>query len=246
MNNNPIVPNSASKLSKKEQVADMFNDISEKYDFLNHFLSLGIDHLWRKKAVNSFKDIMPQKILDIACGTGDLAITAAQKITGISKIYGIDIAEQMVAVGKKKIVEKGLDGLIELGKGDSEQIEFEDAYFDVVMCAYGVRNFQDLKKGLDEMSRVLRKGGKLAILEFSKPQKFPIKQGYYFYFKFILPLIGKLMSKNKDAYTYLPNSVMAFPEGTAFIKILESSGFKSVKSTLLSQGITTLYTAIKA
>lgn len=244
MKHNSVVPDSSSKLSKKEQVADMFNNIAGKYDFLNHLLSLGIDKGWRKKAIKSIKVIMPKHILDVATGTGDLAIAAAKDIPDAT-IIGIDIAAQMLEVGKTKIADKSLSERIEMKVGDSEALPYEDGHFDAVLCAYGVRNFQDLSKGLTEMSRVMRSGGRIAILEFSQPKAFPVKQVFSIYFKFIMPLFGKIVSKHNTAYSYLPESVMAFPEGQDFCVIMENSGFKNVKSQPLSFGITSLYTGEK-
>lgn len=244
MKHNSVVPDSSSKLSKKEQVADMFNNIAGKYDFLNHLLSLGIDKGWRKKAIKSIKAIAPKKILDVATGTGDLAIAAAKDLPDAT-IVGIDIAALMLEVGKTKIADKSLSDRIEMKVGDSEALPYEDGHFDAVLCAYGVRNFQDLSKGLTEMSRVLRSGGRIAILEFSQPKTFPVKQVFSIYFKFIMPLFGKIVSKHNTAYSYLPESVMAFPEGQDFCSIMENSGFKNVKAKPLSFGITSLYTAEK-
>lgn len=244
--NNPaakIVPDTGSNLSKKEQVADMFNNIAGKYDFLNHFFSLGIDKGWRKKAITSIADIQPGTILDIATGTGDLAI-AASKLNP-KNVTGIDISSGMLEIGKQKIKDSGLDGTITLQLGDSENLAFADDSFDAITCAYGVRNFENLEAGLREMCRVMRPGGRLAILEFSHPKTFPVKQGYQFYFKYILPFLGKLVSKHKTAYSYLPESVMAFPEGQRFADILTQCGFKAAKARPLTLGITTLYTATK-
>ncbi len=238
-----VVPDAGSNLSKKAQVADMFNNIAGKYDFLNHFLSLGIDKGWRKKAIREIQKVQPKNILDVATGTGDLAIAAAALKP--DKITGVDIAEQMLAVGRTKISEKQLQGIITLQTGDSEAMPFSDNSFDAVTCAYGVRNFENLEKGLKEMSRVMRPGGKLAILEFSKPQRFPVKQLYAFYFRYILPTLGKMVSKHSTAYTYLPQSVMAFPEGKVFCDTLTRCGFKDAKARPLTLGITTLYTATK-
>lgn len=246
IDNNPaarVVPDAGSKLSKKEQVADMFNNIAGKYDFLNHFLSLGIDKGWRKKAIATIAPIQPKLILDVATGTGDLAIEAAK--LNPEHITGIDIAAQMLDVGRQKLKEKGLDKMISMQVGDSEALPFADNNFDAITCAYGVRNFEHLEKGLAEMSRVLRPGGRLAILEFSHPKKFPVKQAYHFYFKYILPTLGKMVSKHSTAYSYLPESVMAFPEGERFCEILTKCGFKDAKAKPLTLGITTLYTATK-
>lgn len=245
--NNPaahVVPDAGSNLSKKEQVAEMFNNIAGKYDFLNHFLSLGIDRGWRRKAIREVAAIAPDHILDVATGTGDLAIAAAKAMK--TQIVGVDIAEQMLEVGRKKIKAQQLDDVIALRSGDSEHLPFADGSFDVVMCAYGVRNFEHLEKGLRDMQRVLRPGGKLVILEFSHPGRFPVKQLYRFYFRYILPLFGRMVSKHSSAYTYLPQSVLAFPEGKDFCALLERCGFQAPKARALSLGITTLYTAMKA
>lgn len=244
MKHNSIVPDASSKLSKKEQVAQMFDNIAGKYDFLNHVLSLGIDKAWRRKAIRSIKSIEPCQVLDVATGTGDLAIAAALELPQ-AQVTGIDIAAQMLEVGKVKIAERSLSDRIGMTVADSENLPYADQHFDAVLCAYGTRNFQDLHKGLAEMSRVMRPGGKLAILEFSKPKTFPVKQVFAFYFKYILPLLGKMVSKHATAYTYLPDSVMAFPEGRDFCAILEQCGFKNAKATPLTFGISSLYTADK-
>lgn len=238
-----VLPDAGSNLSKKAQVADMFNDIAGKYDFLNHFLSMGIDKGWRKKAIAEIAKVKPQQILDVATGTGDLAI-AASKLQP-SKIVGVDIADLMLEVGRKKISDLHLSNIITMQNGDSENLPFATNSFDAVTCAYGTRNFEHLDKGLGEMARVMRPGGKLAILEFSHPKKFPIKQLYKFYFRYVLPTLGKIVSKHSRAYTYLPESVMAFPEGEALCKRLRDAGFKDAKARPLTFGITTLYTATK-
>lgn len=238
-----VLPNKASNLSKKVQVAEMFNNIAHRYDFLNHFLSLGIDKGWRKKAIAETATVKPSIILDVATGTGDLAI-AAMKINP-KQIIGIDIAEQMLEAGKKKIEDLKLSDTISLQVADSEDLPFSDAMFDAVTCAYGVRNFEHLEAGLKEMNRVLRKDGKVIILEFSHPSKFPVKQFYNFYFKYILPTLGKIVSKSNNAYSYLPESVMAFPQGKDFTDILLKCGFKNATAKPLTFGITTLYCAYK-
>jgi demethylmenaquinone methyltransferase/2-methoxy-6-polyprenyl-1,4-benzoquinol methylase len=238
-----VVPDASSKLNKKAQVADMFDNISGKYDFLNHFLSMGIDRSWRRKAIKEAAEINPKTILDVATGTGDLALAAVD--IKPDRITGIDISERMLEVGRKKISEQNLTNLISLQHGDSEEMPFPMESFDVVMCAYGVRNFENLDAGLKEMCRVLRPGGKVVILEFSQPRQFPVKQVYKFYFRYILPTLGKLVSKHSKAYTYLPASVMAFPEGAVFVSTLERCGFRAAKARPLTFGITMLYTAYK-
>jgi demethylmenaquinone methyltransferase/2-methoxy-6-polyprenyl-1,4-benzoquinol methylase len=238
-----IVPDATSNVNKKTQVADMFNNIAGSYDFLNHFLSMGIDKGWRKKAIAQLATVHPKTILDVATGTGDLAIAATQLHP--EKIVGIDIATQMLEVGRRKIASQQLSHIIMLQQGDSETLSFPDNSFDAVMCAYGVRNFENLEVGLCEMYRVLATNGKLAILEFSHPQTFPVKQLYRFYFKYILPILGKIVSRHSNAYTYLPESVMAFPQGKTFCETLTRCGFKDPKAQSLTFGITTLYTATK-
>lgn len=238
-----VIPYKEQSGGKKEQVATMFNNISKKYDFLNHFLSLGIDIVWRKKSIKLLKELQPKIILDIATGTGDFAIEALSLKP--TKIIGIDISEGMLAVGKEKIATKGLDQIITLQLGDSENLSFEDNYFDAYTVGFGVRNFENLEKGLSEMLRVLKPNGRAVILEFSKPKTFPVKQLYHFYFNRILPTIGNLISKDNAAYTYLPESVNAFPEGDEFVKILNNLGYKNVQAIPLMFGISSIYTATK-
>lgn len=232
-----------SQSSKKEQVAEMFDNISGKYDFLNHFFSAGIDNLWRKKAIKELKEVKPKVILDVATGTGDFAFEAMS--LDPDKIIGIDISKGMLEVGKKKILKKNLQEKMEFLIGDSENLAFTENYFDAITVSFGVRNFQDLKKGLSELFRVLKPGGKVVILEFSKPKRFPVKQAYYTYFKYIMPVVGKVVSKDNSAYSYLPESVMAFPEGDKFLSILKEIGFLDIKSILLTGGIASIYTARK-
>jgi len=229
--------------SKKEEVAQMFNNISARYDFLNHFLSLGIDHIWRRKAVNKLREIQPKRILDLATGTGDFAI-ALLKLNP-TQIIGMDISSGMLDVGKNKMKAKNVSHIIDMQLGDSENMPFEDGYFDAVTVGFGVRNYENLEKGLTEMLRVTRSGGKIVILEFSKPKRFPIKQAFGFYSRFIIPFFGKRISKDEKAYAYLPESVAAFPEGKAFTDILSKLGYKQVDATLLSGGIATIYSGIK-
>lgn len=238
-----ITPYKNKESSKKAQVAKMFDNIAGSYDFLNHFLSLGIDILWRKRAVREIGKISPKTILDIATGTGDLALEAS--VLKPTKIVGIDISEGMLDVGRKKMKKKGLDSMIKLQFGDSENLPFEDNSYDAVIAGFGVRNFEDLSKGLSEMHRVMSKGGKLAILEPAEPTTFPFKQLYSLYFKRILPFVGKLVSKDNAAYTYLPESVAAFPSGHAFLKELEIAGFKHPQHIKLTFGVAALYTATK-
>ncbi len=228
---------------KKEKVRSMFNDIAPKYDLLNHVLSMGIDKLWRKKVRKSLEELKPKKILDIASGTGDLAIELAK--LNPEEIIGADIAEDMLEIGKKKVKKKGLDKIIKMEVGDAENLRFDTGYFDAVTVAFGVRNYENLLQGLKEMHRVLRPGGKVAILEFSKPSAFPIKNIYNFYFKNILPNIGKTVSKNDEAYTYLPESVQQFPEGRDFMKVMKKAGYTQIEQKRLTFGIATLYTGLK-
>lgn len=238
-----VVPYKEERTGKKEQVAKMFNSISGRYDFLNHFLSLGIDIRWRKKAVKLLAKEKPKIILDIATGTGDFAIETLSLKP--EKVIGIDISEGMLEVGRKKMKARGYDSIIEMCSGDSENLPFEENKFDAVIVAFGVRNFENLEQGLAEMRRVLKTGGRLVVLEFSKPRMFPFKQLYNFYFKFILPKVGKFVSKDPAAYTYLPESVQAFPDGNDFVSILNKLGYKNTSCTPLTFGISSLYTAVK-
>jgi len=238
-----VVPYKNNNLSKKDQVALMFDNISHHYDFLNHFLSLGIDIQWRKRAIRLLREYKPRRILDIATGTGDFAIQALR--LNPEKVIGVDISKGMLEKGKAKIKKKELEQKIDLIYGDSENLQFEDNKFDAIIVAFGVRNFQNLDQGLSEMLRVLNSGGAVAILEFSKPGRFPFKQVYDFYFKNILPFIGKKISKDHAAYTYLPESVQAFPEGDDFLTVLKKVGFKKTKCLPLTFGISSIYLAEK-
>jgi len=234
-----VVPYQDDPRAKKQQVAKMFDNISQRYDFLNHFLSLGIDVLWRKKAVRHLRDIHPKLILDVATGTGDFAIEALS--LNPDKVIGVDISEGMLDVGRKKLKERGLESRIELRSGDSEKLPFEDNFFDALIVAFGVRNFENLELGLREMLRVIKPGGKVVILEFSKPSKFPMKQLYNLYFTAILPRLGRWISRDNSAYRYLPESVKAFPDGNNFLEVLASLGYKNPQCDPLTFGISSLY-----
>ncbi len=225
---------------KKKQVADMFDNIAGKYDFLNHFLSLNIDKIWRKKGIKILQKEQPKRILDIATGTGDLAIATAKRIHP-EQIIGIDISVGMITEGQKKIQKLGLQDIITLQEGDSEDIQFDTDSFDAVTVAFGVRNFEHLEKGLSEIKRVLKPGGKFMILEFSQPENWFMKTMYNFYFTKILPLIGRMVSKDTNAYTYLPESVKHFPYGDTMDDILQNTGFKNTAYKTLFGGIATIY-----
>ena len=229
--------------SKKEEVAQMFNNISANYDFLNHFLSLGIDHLWRKRAVKQLQKQQPKVLLDLATGTGDFAI-ACLKLKP-EKIIGMDISSGMLEVGKLKMKKRAFDNIIDMQLGDSENMPFADHTFDAITVGFGVRNYENLEKGLGEMLRVLKPGGQAVILEFSKPKAFPIKQLFGFYSKVLIPLFGKYISKDERACTYLPESVAAFPEGAAFVAVLEKVGYQTSEPIRLSGGIASIYIGTK-
>lgn len=239
-----VVPYHPDSGTKKEQVADMFNNISKTYDFLNHFLSLGIDVIWRKKAINELKEVKPKLMLDVATGTGDFAFEALS-ILKPEQIIGVDISQGMLDIAQQKIEKRGKSGQFEVKLGDSEKLPFEDNQFDAVTVAYGVRNFEDLEKGLADMQRVLKPGGKAVILEFSKPKVFPIKQLYWFYFTCITPAIGKIFSKDARAYSYLPESVKVFPGGRDFTAQMDKAGFKNTKCRPLAFGICSIYSGTK-
>jgi demethylmenaquinone methyltransferase / 2-methoxy-6-polyprenyl-1,4-benzoquinol methylase len=243
-NHDDIVPFKNSSLSKKEQVASMFNDIAFRYDFLNRFLSGGIDRYWRKQAIAQLKLLNPALILDVATGTADVAIMM-NKYLKAQKITGIDISEGMLEIGRKKIARQNLDAKIVLLQGDSEDIQFADNSFDAVTVAFGVRNFENLQKGLKEIKRVLRPGGKLVVLEFSQPKSAGFKGIYTFYLKLIAPRIGKMLSRNDDAYRYLNDSVSAFPEGQRFVDILLEAGYSNTNMKRLSLGICSIYSGDK-
>ena len=239
-----IVPYGESSAEKKEQVASMFDSIAKRYDFLNRFLSLGIDKGWRRKAIANFEGKKMNHLLDIATGTADMALMAYQQIHP-TKITGIDISEGMMQYGRIKIADKKLNDTIQLSLGDSTAIPFLDNSFDGAMVAFGVRNFADLEKGLKEINRVLLPGSKLVILEFSQPTSSWFKPIYNLYMKWITPTIGQLFSGNKAAYAYLNKSVIAFPEGPSFLKIFEQAGFTKVSQQKLTLGICSIYCGSK-
>lgn len=228
---------------KNRYVRRMFNDISHRYDFLNHFLSAGVDRSWRKKAIKLSGLAEGNSFLDVACGTGDLSVEAAGK--NPRRIVGIDFAENMLRGFSRKKERLGLDGRVEIIQASAEELPFADETFEVTAVAFGVRNFGDLRKGLSEMRRVMKTGGRIVVLEFSKPKRFPVKQLYFFYFRRILPVIGSMISGDHGAYMYLPNSVSAFPDGDGFIEMLRQVRFRNTGSMLLTFGIATVYYGTK-
>jgi demethylmenaquinone methyltransferase/2-methoxy-6-polyprenyl-1,4-benzoquinol methylase len=238
-----VTPYKDSQLGKKKQVEQMFDTISENYDGLNRVISFGIDTSWRKKVIDLVKQTNPKNALDIATGTGDLAISLAE--AGVPKVVGLDLSEGMLSVGRKKITEKKLDHIIEMTQGDSEALPFENDSFDAITVAFGVRNFETLENGLKEILRVLKPGGIFVVLETSVPTKFPFKQGYRFHCRFILPTVGKLFSKDKVAYKYLSDSAAVFPFGEKFNNILAKVGFTQVRHLPQTMGVATIYTASK-
>jgi demethylmenaquinone methyltransferase/2-methoxy-6-polyprenyl-1,4-benzoquinol methylase len=241
-----IVPFEDSEKTKKDQVADMFDQIAHRYDFLNRFLSAGIDITWRKKALAQLKDLKVDHMLDVATGTADVAIMALEQLNPApGHITGIDISDGMLDLGRKKLKTKGLNEKITLLNGDSEAIKFADATFEAITVAFGVRNFANLQKGLGEMLRVLKPGGKLVILEFSKPKLPGIKNFYNLYTRIIAPQAGKWIAGNQKAYKYLNDSINAFPEGQKFVDIMKESGYMDCYKKTLSFGICTIYCGSK-
>jgi demethylmenaquinone methyltransferase / 2-methoxy-6-polyprenyl-1,4-benzoquinol methylase len=224
---------------KKQQVEAMFDAIAPRYDLLNRVLSMGIDQRWRSQAIKLLEGIEPRRILDVATGTADLAIKALK--LNPEKVVGVDISEEMLRFGRQKVEEIGEQNRIELKRGDSERLPFSDNQFDAALVAFGVRNFEDLNKGLAEINRVLRPGGRLVVLEFSRPRAFPVKQAYGFYSRHILPRIGGAVSGDKGAYEYLPESVAAFPDGGAFLERMAQVGFDNLEWKPLTFGIASLY-----
>jgi len=239
-----LKPYKSKEGGKKEQVADMFNNISPKYDLINRMMTMRIDIIWRKKAIRSLLPLAPQLILDVATGTGDFAIESIQ-ILNPKKIIGVDISQGMLDVAKEKIIKKGLESQFEVTLGDSEKLQFEDNTFDAVTVAFGVRNFENLEKGLSEIHRVLKPGGKAIILELSNPTAFPVKQLFHFYFHKIVPAMGRLISKDSSAYTYLPESVAKFPDGKRFAAITDKVGFGNTRVRPQTFGFCTIYEATK-
>jgi demethylmenaquinone methyltransferase / 2-methoxy-6-polyprenyl-1,4-benzoquinol methylase len=239
-----VLPNKQSKAGKKEQVASMFDDVAKRYDFLNRFLSLGIDITWRKKAIAFLKPIQPKVVLDVATGTADVALMT-HKILAPEQIVGIDISDGMLDIGRKKITAEGLDAQIQLYNGDSADIAFDSNSFDAATVSFGVRNFEFLEKGLAEILRVVKPNGRLVILEFSKPKNVFVKTFYNFYMKIISPNIARLFSKNKEAYQYLDESIQKFPEGKDFVAVMEKVGFRNTIYKPLTFGICSIYCGTK-
>ncbi len=238
-----VIPQHYKGSSKRERVEEMFDSIASRYDLLNKVLSGGIDKSWRRKTINKLIEVQPQSILDIATGTADLAIESMKLKP--REIIGIDISNKMLDIGRYKIMEKGYQGIIRLEQADSENIPYSDNRFDAITVAFGVRNFEHLEKGLAEMYRVLKPGGKVVILEFSQPTQFPVKQFYNFYSNYIMPRVGQLLSKEKSAYEYLPASVAAFPYGKKFTALLTKTGYRDTKVQSLTFGIASIYTGLK-
>lgn len=223
----------------------MFDNIAHSYDRLNHLLSFGIDILWRKKAIRMLRKRNPERLLDVATGTGDFALEAERMGVKAKEIIGVDISKGMLEIGRQKVDRKGLSKLIDLRYGDSENLPFDDDYFGVATCAFGVRNFEQLDRGLSEILRVLKPGGAVYILEFSKPHAFPFKQAYWFYFRAVLPFVGRFISKDRRAYNYLPESVAAFPHGNSFLEIMRQCGYVNVSRKVLTGGIASIYVGEK-
>ncbi len=243
MSDKKVVPYQTMEASKKEQIELMFDNVAPRYDLLNRIISLGIDKHWRRKAIDILAPLQPKRILDVATGTGDFAL-ATLKLQP-DEIVGVDISTQMLAIAREKINKKRVGEIVKLKVGDAENLPFEDNSFDAITVAFGVRNFEDLDKGLRELNRVLRKDGKLVILELTQPAKFPMKQLYDFYTMRILPLVGRLISKDQNAYTYLPESIRAFPEGNQFIQHLENCSFSATEWQPLTFGACSIYIGTK-
>lgn len=228
---------------EKEYVRSLFDNIAYRYDLLNHLLSGGVDFYWRRAAIQKLTARKPKRILDVATGTADFAFSAMRLQP--ENIVGVDISEQMLEIGRKKIAHRNLSETIQLQSGEAEDLKFGDDHFDAAIVAFGARNFEHLDKGLSEMNRVVRKGGSIVVLEFSRPKMFPLKQLYFFYFKNVLPFVGKLISKDSEAYQYLPDTVMKFPEGKEFLERLRMAGFSLLQEDRLTFGIATIYSGVK-
>ncbi|MDP1675837.1 MAG: bifunctional demethylmenaquinone methyltransferase/2-methoxy-6-polyprenyl-1,4-benzoquinol methylase UbiE [Bacteroidota bacterium] len=228
---------------EKEYVRSLFDKIAYRYDLLNHLLSGGVDLYWRRAAIQKLVGYQPKNILDVATGTADFALATMRLHP--KQVIGVDISEQMLEIGRKKIAQRNLSESIRLQSGEAEDLNFSNDNFDAAIVAFGARNFEHLDKGLSEMNRVLRKGGMIVVLEFSRPKMFPLKQLYFFYFKNVLPFVGKLISKDSEAYQYLPDTVMKFPEGKDFLERLRSAGFSSLNEERLTFGIATIYSGVK-
>ncbi|MDH3253249.1 MAG: bifunctional demethylmenaquinone methyltransferase/2-methoxy-6-polyprenyl-1,4-benzoquinol methylase UbiE [Ignavibacteria bacterium] len=231
------------EIVEKHHVRSLFDSIAYRYDLLNHLLSGGIDVYWRRKAIESLRENRPKTILDVATGTGDFALATLR--LDPERIIGVDISEEMLRHGRAKLRTRRVDGLITLQTGEAEQLQFDEGVFDAAIVAFGVRNFEHLDRGLSEMHRVLRPGGKLVVLEFSRPRAFPFRQIYRFYFLTLLPLIGRVISRNREAYQYLPDTVMGFPDGEDFLHIIERVGFLETSARRLTFGIASVYTGVK-
>ncbi len=229
---------------KKPHIERMFDSIAPRYDVLNRVLSGGVDQQWRRIVMKEVLEARPDRLLDVATGTADLALMAARK--GVPKVIGVDIANQMLEVGRVKVTKADLDDRVELLNGDAEKLPFSDQQFDVATVAFGVRNFEDLAAGLQQIHRVLRPGGKLVVLEFSRPTAFPVKQLYAFYNRYVLPVIGRLVSGDSGAYTYLPESIAVFPEGDAFLDWMKEAGFVGRRARRLTFGIASVYVGLRA
>ncbi len=228
---------------QKSYVRSLFDAIAHRYDLLNHLLSGGVDFYWRRRAIQRLDDIRPKRILDVATGTADFAIAALRLHP--QQVVGVDIAEEMLKLAKDKVEQRGLSHVITLQAGEAEHLSFGTGSFDAAIVAFGARNFEDLRAGLAEMYRILRPGGKIVVLEFSRPSRFPFKQTYFFYFRNIVPLVGRLVSRHEFAYRYLPDTVLKFPEGEDFLEILHATGFRSTAEERLTFGIASVYTGVK-
>jgi demethylmenaquinone methyltransferase/2-methoxy-6-polyprenyl-1,4-benzoquinol methylase len=234
-----VTPYEEKDRSKKEQVAEMFDNIAPSYDFLNHFLSMGVDYRWRRKAIKLLAARKPRRIMDIATGTGDFAIEALR--LNPDEVIGLDISPGMLEVGRRKVAKLGKSSVISMVEGDSEALPYADNTIDAVTVGFGVRNFENLPKGMAEIARVLRPGGQAVVLEPAIPEHFPMRQLFFLYFKGILPLVGRIVSRDRRAYTYLPQSVQAFPKGEAFLEICRKAGFSHTQYKPLTLGICSLY-----